>query len=72
MTRKKAIEAALDWGLKHCQHSDYAEKSATRAYDLGRLAGLREGADFVEWAGGDHSLRQINERIAKLARRLKP
>lgn len=49
MTKKKAIEAALycDCDEPGCSGRVWADIAAERAYNLGRIAGLRESRQFI-------------------------
>ena len=82
MTRKKAIEAAVDRTYAEWRDTDYGEchgglywTSAEHAYDLGRIAGLREAAQLNNSARTWHAkldvTRIMREKIASLSRRLK-
>lgn len=83
MTRKKAIEAAMvKWNAHRRKHfavdveDVLAEAAAARAYDLGRIAGLREAARLSgsarTWAAKIDALQCMKQRISALALRLKP
>lgn len=79
MSRRKAIEAAVNHGWEAYEDSGdsmadgmdaLAGNSAARAYDLGRIAGLREAVKF-----NDDSLSsavKLRTLIRRLSRRLKP
>ncbi len=51
MTRRKAIETACGMVWGHAEHV-LIEPVAARAYDLGRAAGLLEGAKMAMCDGG--------------------
>ncbi len=56
MTRKKAIDTAVEIGWKGSyimfDRTKCYQVVAGRAYDLGRIAGLREGAKMAMTDGG--------------------
>lgn len=82
MTRKKAIETAMDESLRQMiangDASPFGTRESTllawissgRAYDMGRIAGLREGADMAV-NHGEFACRWIRSKAAALAKKLK-
>lgn len=81
MTRRKAIEAAVDRGWVAYESSGLgvrydanllAKKSAARAYDMGRIAGLREAATMAAANGNwTPTIDDVQRKARGLAKALK-
>jgi hypothetical protein len=72
MTRRKAIKTAVTkaWGIEG-DWSNFHD-SAAIAYDLGRIAGLKEGANMAMADGGwTPTIRGIKRKSRALAKELK-
>jgi len=70
MTRRKAIETAVAKAWELDNEPSHSHEAAAIAYDLGRIAGLREAVKF-----NDDSLSsavKLRTLIRRLSRRLKP
>lgn len=81
MTRRKAIEVAMaKWNAQRRKHfavdveDVLAEAAAARAYDLGRITGLREAVRLLveNDEGFNPVVDVVRDKAASLARRLKP
>lgn len=86
MTRRKAIEAAMEEGWRHTLASGIfaplgpqdanilSWAASARAYDLGRIAGLREAARITKTSSDwwHPMIGEVRDKADKMARRLKP
>lgn len=75
MTRKKAIDTAVEIGWKGSyimfDRTKCYQVVAGRAYDLGRIAGLREGAKMAMADGGwTPTIGGIKSKATRLAKAL--
>lgn len=76
MTKRKAIEAAVHCNCNEqgCSGKVWADIAAERAYEYGRIAGLREAAKIVchfdGWIPGGSlpTIRKLASALAKKAR----